>query len=95
MIITVFVLNVHQCPHGIGDDVKNPAPISCFFLGDAVESTSTFKGKQPMKLAAEDTKVWDDFTVVPGYYELDVDFSGNTKGDIKFKLNSATYIQKL
>ena len=93
MIIKAFVLSVHRSLFGIGADVKNPVPFSCIFLGD-VEDTPTFKGKQPMKLSSQNMQIWDDFPVVPGYYDLDVSCSANGEGDMKFKLNSAKYLQQ-
>jgi hypothetical protein len=39
--------------------------------------------------------IWNQFGVVPGYYELDVSYSANSKGDIKFKLNAAKQLQEV
>ena len=94
MIIKVFVLSVHRSLFGIGADVKNPVPFSCIFLNDSIEDTSTFKGKQSIKLSSENMQIWDDFPVVPGHYDLDVSCSANDEGDMKFKLNSAKYLQE-
>jgi hypothetical protein len=90
----VFVLCVRRYSF-TSDDGQNLSGVSCLCIGDSAEQTANFKGKQPMKLSTTDMAIWNHFNVVPGYYELDVTHTANSKGDIKFKLNAAKHLQEV
>jgi hypothetical protein len=90
----VFVLCVRRYSF-TSDDGQNLSGISCLCIGDSSEQTANFKGKQPMKLTTSDMTIWNHFGVVPGYYELDVAYSANSKGEVKFRLNAAKYLQEV
>ncbi len=90
----VYVLCVRRYSF-TGDDGQSLSGVSCLCIGDSSEQNANFKGKQPMKLTTSDLTLWNQFSVVPGQYDLEVSYSANSKGEIKFKLNAARYLQEV
>jgi hypothetical protein len=61
---------------------------------DSVESTSDFKGKQPMKFSSSDTSIWNSFSSVPAWYDLEISMAANSRGETKIKLCGAKLLQE-
>jgi hypothetical protein len=62
------------------------------YLDEAVENTTTTKGRPPMTVTSPDLAMWHSFTTVPGHYDLDFRMKPDSKGKPTLVLQGAKLV---
>ena len=89
----LYVLNVkrYSFKSDAGQEIKG---VTTTCISDTADVTNDFKGKSIVELKTSDLSLWNQFTAVPAFYNVEFSMSTNSKRQTVLKLISASLLQE-
>jgi hypothetical protein len=64
------------------------------YLDEQIENTATVKGRPPMTVTSSEMGMWNAFSTVPGYYDLNFRMRPDAKGKPTLVLQGAKFLSE-
>jgi hypothetical protein len=89
----LYVLNVkrYSFTSQTGQEIKG---VTATCINDTADVTNDFKGKSTVELKTSELSLWNQFTAVPAFYNVEFSMSTNSKRQTVLKLISANLLQE-